>query len=90
MDPKRIEMRLAGMILQRNGRIESVGVGAACLGHPYAALLWLARTMATAGKGLKAGEIVLTGALGPMVSFRKGDHISAEIQGLVRLDLRCI
>jgi 2-keto-4-pentenoate hydratase len=71
-----------GMVLERNGQIASVGAGAACLDHPLNAAAWLARTLAELGSPLQAGDIVLTGALGPMVELRPGDHIRATIAGL--------
>jgi 2-keto-4-pentenoate hydratase len=88
IDPKRIDLRLAGMALEKNGAIASLGVGAACLGHPYRALTWLARRMAEAGEPLRAGALVLTGALGPMTKLAPGDAVSAEIQGLGRVSVQ--
>lgn len=71
-----------GMVLEVNGAIASIGAGAACLGHPLNAAAWLARTLCMAGEPLKAGDIVLTGALGPMVALKPGDHVVAKIGGL--------
>jgi len=71
-----------GMVLQKNGQTVSTGVGAACLGHPLRAAYWLACEMIARGHGLQAGEIILSGALGPMVSIQTGDCIHAQIQGL--------
>ena len=77
-----LDLRLAGMVMERAGQQVSLGAGAACLGHPLHAAEWLANTMARRGRSLRAGDIVLTGALGPMVTVQPGDMIEARIQGL--------
>jgi len=77
----RLDLRQVGMILERRGEPVSYGAGAACLGDPLSAVLWLARTMARAGRPLKAGDTVLSGALGPMVTVQWGDVFEARISG---------
>lgn len=77
-----LDLRTCGMALEINGTTVSLGAGVACLGHPLNAAAWLARTLASTGEGLKSGDIVLTGALGPMVSLTAGDIVRADIGGL--------
>jgi 2-oxopent-4-enoate hydratase len=77
-----VDLRGCGMVLERRGDQVSTGTGAACLGHPLNAALWLADTMARVGRPLRAGDTLLTGALGPMVSVSPGDVLEARIDGL--------
>jgi 2-keto-4-pentenoate hydratase len=70
------------MKLLKNGEIASQGNGAACMGNPLNAVMWLANTRLALGNPLKAGEIILSGALGPMVASSSGDVFTAEIGGL--------
>jgi len=71
-----------GMQLSLNGEIASVGSGAACLDHPLRAAYWLACTMARRGAPLRAGEVILSGALGPMVPVKAGDRVDVQVGGL--------
>jgi len=71
-----------GMVLERRGEVISTGAGAACLGTPVAALAWLARTVARQGQPLRAGEVVLSGALGPMVAVTEAGSYRVRLDGL--------
>ncbi|WP_067433460.1 2-keto-4-pentenoate hydratase [Nocardioides jensenii] len=72
----------AEMTMSIDGEVVSTGNGAACLGDPLAALSWLARTAREVGTPLRAGHIVLSGALGPMAPVVAGSTVTAEISGL--------
>ncbi|PWU60528.1 2-keto-4-pentenoate hydratase [Micromonospora globispora] len=77
-----VDLRLCGMVLEHAGEPVSVGAGAACLGNPLHALEWLAGTLVRAGDPLRAGDVVLSGALGPMVPVTPGAAYEARISGL--------
>ncbi|TDC36926.1 2-keto-4-pentenoate hydratase [Micromonospora sp. 15K316] len=77
-----VDLRLCGMVLESAGEPVSVGAGAACLGNPLHALEWLSRTLARSGDPLRAGDVVLSGALGPMVPVTPGAAYEARISGL--------
>lgn len=77
-----LDLYTCGMAMEINGTVASLGAGAACLGHPLEAAAWLARVMVDNGTPLGAGDIVMTGALGPMVALQPGDHVEAKIGGL--------
>lgn len=78
------EIDLVGCAMTMNRRSETVsaGTGESCLGNPLTAALWLATTMARVGRPLKAGDIILSGALGPMVQVKSGDTFDVNVSGL--------
>ncbi|ATW05265.1 fumarylacetoacetate hydrolase family protein [Sphingorhabdus sp. YGSMI21] len=77
-----LDVYSAGMVMEINGAIASTGVGAAALGNPLNAAAWLARTLAARGEPLRTGDILLAGALGPMVALTPGDHVRAIVGGI--------
>ena len=77
-----LDLEGAAMTMTVNDTVASSGLGAAALGDPLNAAAWLARTLAMAGEPLKAGDILLSGALGPMVTLAPGDHVRTDIAGI--------
>ncbi len=90
--PKKLsefDLRLCGMIMERRGDPVSVGAGAACLGNPLNAVVWLARTLGALGTPLKAGDLVLSGALGPWCRSRRATSSKLASMGWARCE-RCL
>jgi 2-keto-4-pentenoate hydratase len=80
------EPRLTGVVFAKNGETLATSAGAAALGDPLGVVAWLANTLSSAGVRLRAGQIVMTGALHAMVPIEAGDHIVAEFDRLGRVE----
>ncbi len=65
-----------------NGVEVGRGSGADVLGHPHAALAWLANHLAAQRKILRAGQIVMTGSLVQTVWLKAGDRVAMQLSGL--------
>ena len=83
-----LEVRDVEMRMTRDGETVSQGTGADCLGSPLTAAAWLASTLAALGDPLRAGQILLTGALGPMAVAVPGGGYAAELRGLGTVRVR--
>ncbi|WP_072806154.1 2-keto-4-pentenoate hydratase [Rhodococcoides yunnanense] len=70
------------MTMTADGVQVSAGKGSDCLGSPWEALVWLANTCLSYGSPLRAGEVILSGALGPMVAVTPGSTYAASISGI--------
>lgn len=82
VDPREIDLSLCGMVLEKNGEVVATGAGAAALGSPLHSVAWLANTLGAYGIALRAGEILLSGALAAMVPAQAGDSLRVTIGGL--------
>ncbi len=90
VDPRGLDLRTCGMVLEKNGEVVVTGAGAATMNSPVNAVVWLANTLGRLGIGLKAGEVILSGALGAMVPVRAGDNLRVAINGLGGCSVRFI
>lgn len=77
-----VDLRAIEMSLTCDGETLSAGTGAACLGHPVNAVVWLANVVAERGEPLRAGELILSGSLGPLVPVVAGKTYEATFRGL--------
>jgi 2-keto-4-pentenoate hydratase len=76
------DLRDCEMTLTIGDEVVSSGTGAACLGHPLNAVVWLANVVAARGEPLRAGEVVLSGSLGPLAPVQASSTYEARISGL--------
>jgi 2-keto-4-pentenoate hydratase len=83
-----VDLAQIGMVLYKNGQIENTGVGAAVLGNPATCVAWLANKLAEFDIGLKAGEVILSGALSAAVKAERGDVFKARLAHLGEVSVR--
>jgi 2-oxopent-4-enoate/cis-2-oxohex-4-enoate hydratase len=88
VDPRTVDFVHCGMVVEKNGALAGTGAGVAALGSPVAAVAWLANTLGRLGMGLKAGEIILSGALSALVPVAAGDEMRVRIGGLGAVTVR--
>jgi 2-oxo-3-hexenedioate decarboxylase len=85
--PAGIDVRLVGVVLEKNGEVVATASGAASLGHPAAAVAWLVRRLAASGEGLRAGEVVLSGGLTAATPVAAGDVVTVSIDRLGTVEM---
>ncbi|MNF00625.1 2-hydroxyhexa-2,4-dienoate hydratase [compost metagenome] len=76
--------------LFKNGHTAGSGLGAAVQGHPCNAVAWLANTLGKLGIPFRKGEIILSGALAPLVPVAAGDFVSLSLSGMGVLHLNFV
>jgi 2-oxopent-4-enoate/cis-2-oxohex-4-enoate hydratase len=90
VDPKKLDLSLCGMVVEKNGDIIGTGAGAAALGSPVNAVAWLANTLGRLGIPLKAGEVILSGSLAPLFPVQAGDSLRVSIGGIGGCSVRFV
>ena len=80
--PAHVDLLGCRMRLEKNGVVVGTGTGAATMGSPLNAMTWLGNTLGELGIVLRAGEIVLSGSLGPLVPAIHGDRMQLAIEGI--------
>lgn len=85
-----LDLRWVSALLYRNETIEESGVAAAVLGHPAAAVAWLANKLAQHGDSLAAGELVLAGSFTRPMWVEKGDTVLADYGPLGTVSCRFV
>jgi 2-oxopent-4-enoate/cis-2-oxohex-4-enoate hydratase len=82
VDPRDFDLPNLKMTIYKNGEFHSEGLGSAVQGNPLTAVAWLANTLGEFGIPFKAGEVILSGSLAPLIPVVAGDEMSLEIEGI--------
>ena len=83
-----LDLRLVGVVLEKNGEVVATGAGAAALGNPANAVAWLANKLATLDQSLKANELILPGSLTAAIAVSAGDHVRATFDHLGSVSMK--
>lgn len=86
--PTGIDLAAVRLDMRRNGEHHSSGHGSAVQGHPAAAVAWLANTLGRFGVALRAGEVILSGSLVPLVPVEAGDHFELTVSDIGSASIR--
>lgn len=87
-NPAGLDLAALRMRMTRNGDAAGEGFGSAVQGHPAEAVAWLANTLGRFGIPFRAGELILSGSLAPLVPAHAGDRFEMEIEGLEGCSVR--
>ena len=82
VDPRDYDLPNLKMTIYKNGELIAEGLGSAVQGNPLTAVAWLANTLGEFGIPFKAGEVILSGSLAPLIPVVAGDEMSLEIEGI--------
>ena len=85
-----VDLKLMGMVLEKNGEVVQTGAGAAIMGHPANAVAWLANAVGQFGVRLEAGEVIMPGAISAAVDAAAGDFLRASFDGLGTVTARFV
>ena len=90
VDPRDVDLATCGMVLEKNGEVIATGAGAAALGSPVNCVAWLANTLSQFDIGLKAGEVILSGSLVPLIPIVAGDSMYVTVGGIGSASVRFV
>ncbi len=82
VDPRDLDLPNLRMRIYKNGELHSEGLGSAVQGNPLTAVAWLANTLGEFGIPFKAGEVILSGSLAPLIPVQPGDKMHLELEGV--------
>ena len=88
--PDSVDLTTCRMVVEHNDKKAATGMGAAALGSPANCVAWLANTLSDLGTPLRAGEIILSGSLVPLLPVQAGDHFRVRVKGMGEAQVRFV
>jgi 2-keto-4-pentenoate hydratase len=77
-----IDLALEGVVFEQDGQIVATQTAAEVLGNPLVSLAWAANTLGRMGRGLRAGDVVLTGSISKVLRPTVGQSVRASFTRL--------
>ena len=90
VDPKKVDLNDIGMKLMYNGEYTGFGAGASIMGHPARAVAELVHALSAVDKGLKKGDIILSGAITASTPVKVGDTIRADFGAMGHVEMKVV
>ena len=85
-----LDLSLEGVVYEQNGQVIATNTAAEVLGNPLISLAWLANTLGRMGRGLRAGEVALTGSISRVLRPKAGESVRASFTRLGSVSCRFV
>lgn len=85
--PEYFDLGWVGAIVSRNDTVEETGLGAGVLNDPVMGMVWLVHRLAEYGRGLRAGDVVLSGSFIRPIEAPAGSHFVADYADFGRVEI---
>lgn len=86
--PLGVDFEALSVEVEENGETVASGNGSACLGNPLLSTYWLAKKLIELNSPVRKGQIVLSGALAPMVNLQPGVEFKFKFKDLDEITLQ--
>ena len=90
LDPRKIDLRTIGVVIEKNGEIQALGASAAVLNHPANAIIMLVDHLAARGETLPAGSYIMTGGITEAIPVSRGDNVTARFQDMGSISFKFV
>ena len=85
-----LDLALEGVVFEQNGQVVATNTAAEVMGNPLTSLAWLANTLGRMGRGLAAGDVVLSGSISKVLRPEQGESVRASFTRLGAVSCRFV